>query len=84
MLEPTSLVFTWLETVGVGHAVPKFRELHINSPTVLMGISPDDYPELGVTGARAPARVLSFPPSDRPPRLWPPPQTRAMCACSRS
>ena len=45
-----TLVYRWLEAIGLAHAVPKFHAMHISTPLALMDISPEDHALLGVTG----------------------------------
>lgn len=44
----TSVVFTWLERIGLSYTIDNFKAKGVNSPQSLLRLTPEDYEELGL------------------------------------
>jgi hypothetical protein len=45
----TTIIFQWLERIGLGHAIPMFQSQGIISPQALMELTSDRFNSLGVS-----------------------------------
>jgi hypothetical protein len=44
----SSIIFEWLERIGLGYAVPHFMAMGVDTPQALMGIDVQTYSMLGI------------------------------------
>ena len=68
-----SIIFQWLERIGLGYAVPTFQAMGITSPQSLMSLTFEDYDAVGVTDLND-RKVCA---ARRGPRRRPRPRARA-------
>lgn len=45
----TTIIFQWLERIGLGHAIPMFQSQGIISPQALMELTSERFTSLGVS-----------------------------------